>query len=208
MEVRNINNGNLSNSAKLSFKGAPFYKMGIDKLVPSTISYTNSKYFIKRQARHFLRWISKNFSSPQQRAVLGVTALCTQPFIDLFNFHIKKEDKPITVAKTIAKIVVGTTVGIILRGYAIKAVRNFTKATSTGAFSQCLLPKKIAEALLKNPKAVPQTYLNNYRNGLGTFIGTMGGLITNFLIDAPLTKKLTNFLHEKVFMKKEKANEK
>ena len=36
---------------------------------------------------------------------------------------------------------------------------------------------------------------------MGTFIGTMGGLFTNFLVDAPLSKKLTNFIREKIFLR-------
>ena len=155
----------------------------------------------RKELCYGLKWIAQNFSSPQQRATIGITALCTQPFIDLHNKHIKKEDKPIVVSKTIAKIIVGTCIGICLRHYAIKAVKNFTKATNTGKYSQCLLPKKILEQLRSNPKSISKTHLMNYRNGLGTFIGTMGGLVTNFLVDAPLTKMATNLLHDKVFNK-------
>ena len=157
------------------------------------------------KAQKFLCSIAKNFSSPHQRAILGITALCTQPFIDLHNKHIKKEDKPITVARTIAKIIVGTTVGVLLRGSAIKAIKKYTNAVNCGKYSQCLLPKKIVEKLNANPGSIPSSDLLNYRNGLGTFLGVMGGLLTNFFIDAPLSKKLTNLIHDKVF-KKESAN--
>ena len=155
----------------------------------------------------FLTAISEKFSSPHQRAILGVTALCTQPFIDLHNRHIKKEDKPITVARTIAKIIVGTAVGVALRHYSIKAIKNYTNAVNCGKYSQCLLPKSVVAQLNVNPNAVDPAYLTNYRNGLGTFIGVMGGLFTNFFVDAPLSKKLTNLIHDKVF-KKENAHAK
>ena len=171
-------------SDKISFKGSGAAHPAIEK---------------------FLTTISEKFSSPHQRAILGATALCTQPFIDLHNRHIKKEDKPITVARTIAKIIVGTTVGVALRHYAIKAIKNYTNTINCGKYSQCLLPKSIAAQLKVNPNAVDPTYLTNYRNGLGTFLGVMGGLLTNFFVDAPLSKKLTNLIHDKVF-KKENAN--
>lgn len=161
----------------------------------------------RKELCYGLKWIAQNFSSPQQRAIMGITALCSQPFIDLHNKHIKKEDKSIVVSKTIAKIIVGTCIGVCLRHYAIKAVRNFTKTTNMGKYSQCLLPKNVLAQLRVDPKSVLSTHLENYRNGLGTFIGTMGGLFTNFLIDAPLTKMLTNFINEKVF-NKEKVNAK
>ena len=194
MEVRGINN---KNNMMGSFCAENAPKSGVNfrgKLRPKAV-------------RNSLKWISENFSSPQQRAVLGITALCTQPFIDLYNRHIKKEDKPITVARTIAKIIVGATVGVTLRYYAIKAVKNFTKRVKTGKYSQCLLPQEIVEKLRVNPetKEIPETYLLNYRNGLGTFLGVMGGLFTNFAIDAPWSKKATNLIHENVF-KKEKAD--
>lgn len=204
MVIENINNNNniamrgsvLANSTRALNDAATPIKHNIVRL---------NQLSLKKQARLFLRWIPKHFSSPHQRAILGITALCTQPFIDLHNKHIKKEDKPVAVARTIAKIIVGTTVGICLRAAAIKAVKNFTKTVSDGKYSQCLLPKHVVEKLAKNPKSIVDAYLLNYRNGLGTFIGTMGGLFMNFLVDAPLSKKLTNVIHDKVF-KEEKAN--
>ena len=194
MNINNINNININPHCDL---GAYASDMNMSD---KRVSFNG-----KREARQFLRWMSKNFSSPQQRAILGVTALCTQPFIDLHNKHIKEEDKPVVVAKTISKIIVGTTVGVIMRHQAIKAIKNYTKEINTGKFSQCLLPKKIVEMLRVNPNSVSKDYLNNYRNGFGTFMGLCICLVTNFLIDAPLTKILTNIIHEKVF-KKEGTN--
>ena len=198
MEVSNINNSN--NAAESRVYGYRNYG--------NNGCCTQNSVSFKGLAgtQNVLKWVANNFSSPHQRAILGITALCTQPFIDLHNRHIKKEDKPITVAKTIAKIIVGTIVGIALRYYAIKAIKNFTKTVKAGKYSQCLLPQEIVAKLNVNPASVPEQDLLNYRNGLGTFIGVMGGLFTNFLIDAPLSRKLTNLIHDNVF-KKEKANE-
>ena len=129
-----------------------------------TVLFAQNKVSFKGMngIRTGLKWIANNFSSPHQRAILGITALCTQPLIDLHNRHIKKEDKPIAVSKTIAKILVGTTIGITLRYFAIKAVRNFTLAEKVGKYSQCLLPKEIIEKLATNPKSIPKMFLENY----------------------------------------------
>ena len=210
MEVKNINNVNTMPEKS----GLSWHKQiqKADVKVNDCTQKSNSKGVsfkgrgIRRGACKFLMWISDNVSSPQQRALLGITALCTQPFIDLHNSHIKKEDKPITVAKTISKIIVGTTVGILVRHYAIKMVKNFTKTTNCGKYSQCLLPKKIVDQL--NQKIpVNKDDIKKYTEWMGTFLGVMCCAITNFVIDAPLSKMLTNIIHEKVFMK-EKAHEK
>lgn len=192
--------------------------INISKYLTSNISY-NAYSDTKRgnrgnivnfcgiaKVQNGLKWVANNFSSPHQRAILGITALCTQPFIDLHNKHIKKEDKPITVSKTIAKIIAGTLVGILMRYYAIKAVKNFTKTVDCGKYSQILLPKGIISKLKADINSVPEKYLLNYRNGLGTALGLAGCLFTNFAVDAPLSKILTNIIYDN-FLKKENVNE-
>ena len=202
MEVRNINNA--ENTALKGIAGSRIYG-GTDNFAYSI----NFRGNITKTAQNGLIWVANNFSSPHQRAILGVTALCTQPFIDLHNRHIKKEDKPITVAKTISKIIVGTIAGVTLRHYAIKAADKFTQTVKTGKYSQCLLHKGLIEELKKTINKTNEYLLNsvrNYKEGLGTFLGVATGAFTNFLIDAPLTKYLTNFIHDNCF-KKEDANE-
>ena len=189
----NINNVDMMNVSPI---GANICCNG-SKTATTINPANNISFGSKREMRTFLRWMSKNFSSPQQRAVLGFTALCFQPFIDLHNKYIKNEDKPIVVSKTIAKIVTGTTVGVFMRHYAIKVVTNFTKESNVGKYSQCLLPKEILEQLKIGSSNMKD--LANYRKGIGTLIGLSICLFTNFLIDAPLTKILTNVLHDKVF---------
>lgn len=192
MNINNINSANINNCCSSSI----------------CRSKNNDKHKVsfngKREIRQFLRWMSKNFSSPQQRAVLGVTALCTQPFIDLHNKHIKQEEKSIVVSKTIAKIIVGTTVGVLMRHYAIKAVQNFTQKTNVGKYSQCLLPQKIIQELKNNFSEKLENSVLNYKNAIGTFLGLSCCIFTNFAIDAPLTKILTNVINDKVFNKEKK----
>ena len=203
MEVRNINNND-----NTAFKGIGTACTHGDRgICAHELSFKGLN--IKKPVQKGLKWIANNFSSPHQRAVLGVTALCTQPFIDLHNKHIKKEDKPITVAKTISKIVVGTIAGITLRYYAIKAANKFTQTAKTGKYSQCFLHNDIIGELKKTGNKTNEYLLDSirtYKEGLGTFLGVAAGAFTNFLIDAPLTKYLTNFIHDNCF-KKEGVNE-
>ena len=200
MNINNINNINIS-------------PKGLDICHENLIQQANTVSDAKNisfgadytKAKDFLTYVSKNFSSPHQRATLGITALCTQPFIDLHNKHIKEEDRSVVVAKTIAKVVIGTTVGVCMRHFSIKAVQNYTKSVNTGKYSQILLPKTIIEKIKTESAEKIESQLDNYRKGLGTFIGVMGCLFTNFAVDAPLTKIMTNFINDKVF-NKEKAN--
>ena len=198
MSVRNINNiNNALNCANLTeFCGT---KDVVKDLCSNYIKTSGIVNKSKKDARKFLRYLSKNFTSPHQRAVLGITAICTQPLIDMHNKNIKEEEKPVVVSKTIAKILVGTSFGVAVRHFSIKAVQNFTQVVKTGKYSQCLLPQRIVKGLKEG--VVPKDYIKNYRNGLGTFLGLSTCLITNFLIDAPLTKILTNVIHDKVFKK-------
>ena len=191
MEVRNINNAD--NSA---IKCAAKSHLSVTGNCNAKNNFKGAKVVTATQ--NGLRWVANNFSSPHQRAILGITALCTQPFIDLNNKHIKNEDKSITVAKTISKIVVGTIAGITLRHYAIKLVKKYAQSTNTGKYSQCLLPKSLVEKINRGVN-IAKGHLLNYKNGLGTIIGVSCGLFTNFLIDAPLTKLLTNFIHDNYF---------
>lgn len=202
MSINNINNINLNPKSGINTcYGNSYLAAGITSRA-SNISFGGD---YKKNAENFLTYVSKNFSSPHQRATLGVTALCTQPFIDLHNKHIKEEDRSVVVAKTIAKIVIGATVGVCLRHYSIKAVQNYTKSVNTGKYSQILLPKAIVEKIKIESAEKIESQLDNYRKGLGTFIGVMGCLFTNFAVDAPLTKIATNLINDKVF-NREKAN--
>ena len=130
-------------------------------------------------------------AGPENRLILGVSALASQPFIDYFNKNVDEKTRKYSVCKTIAKIVVGTTVGVIVRALAIKYSARYIKSVDVS---------KIMPDVLKNP---------NSRNILQKTIGDVLGLgvcvFTNFLIDAPLTKLGTNFLAKKYI--KENANE-
>ena len=97
-------------SPKISFQGGGF--KGVE-FSSSTVS-------------NVLQKINKNVSSPEQRLILGVTALFTQPFIDLSNKRVNEETRLMSFARTLSKIVVGTTVGVLVRKECIRLAHNYS----------------------------------------------------------------------------------
>lgn len=155
-------------------------------------------------------YVGKEFSSPENRLILGVSALMTQPFIDAGNKKVDEETRKVSVARTVAKIIAGTTTGYFVRLGCIKAIDAFTKIpteitekTKFKKLRMIFTPDKAIAGGLKD--------LTHYKNALGTTLSLFVMLFTNFLIDAPLTKLLTNLFTSKIHqhdkMKKEKAHE-
>jgi hypothetical protein len=97
----------------------------------------------------------------------------------------------VSICRTIAKIIAGTTVGILVRGSCYNLVKKMTMTEGASKFSKTLLPKRYTKELSK-----VEAFLKNYRSALsnGVAIGAM--CFTNFLIDAPLTVLLTNKLSD------------
>lgn len=125
-----------------------------------------------------IKWI-ENFgrkcTSDKQRLILGATAILMQPAIDASNKSVDEKTRKVSVARTIAKIVGGTLTGFAIRYGCIKAMdwklfkpSNFAKV-SKDAYEQ-------------------------YKNAMGTIVALVVMMVTNFAIDAPLTKWLTNVL--------------
>ena len=134
-------------------------------------------------------WISK---PAQNRALMGVAAIITQPAIDYHNHKVDEETRRISRNRTIAKIIAGTCVGILVRGSAYKAVVSMTNIGGKSKSSKALLPKKFLGEISKNEK-----FLKNYRNALSSSLAILAMCVTNFVLDAPLTVFLTNKLNEK-----------
>ncbi len=137
-----------------------------------------------------INWIGKNITSPENRLILGVTALMSQPFIDWNNKRIDENTRKIAVARTIAKIIVGTTTGVIIRRGSINLVNKMSKVAKNGEilpkYKQFFTPKKFLNKIPNEDR------FEQYNNIMGTLVGLFVMLFTNFLIDAPLTKLLTN----------------
>ena len=137
----------------------------------------------------FDNWVSK---PAQNHAIMGATAIITQPAIDYNNHKVDKETRRVARNRTIAKIIAGTCVGILVRGSAYEGVAKMTDVNGKSKFSKALLPKKYLTEIAKNEK-----FLKNYRSALSSALAILAMCITNFVLDAPLTVFLTNKLNEK-----------
>ena len=156
----------------------------IYKIVDALPSFT----FKSKAATDTIKWAGQHISSPQNRLILGVTALMSQPFIDLFNRRVDEETQKVSAARTAAKIIAGTSTGFFVRYYCIKAIDYFTKNPAT-------LPKGNEYKALLYPKGIlkiSKMGLKHHKMALGTVISLGVMMFTNFLIDAPLTQFLTN----------------
>lgn len=136
-------------------------------------------------------WINKageKISSAEQRLILGASALMSQPFIDASNKNVDEKTRKVSVARTIAKIIAGTLTGFAIRKACIKGIK---------AMSQPLGENVPKWKTLFTPKGTTDTKTDafvQYRNAMGTVVALVVMLFSNFLIDAPLTKFLTNRL--------------
>ena len=142
--------------------------------------FSNEKFLYR------LKDIGKNFSSDKQRLALGITALATQPFIDAHNKSVDEKTRKVSVARTIAKIIAGTLTGFLIRYGCIKAIKAFSQIPGKGVakYKTIFTPKGVTD---NTTDAFDQ-----YRNAMGTVVALGVMVFTNFLIDAPLTKFLTN----------------
>ncbi len=156
------------------------------------------------------RWVDfdNKLSKPaENRCVMGATAILLQPTIDASNKKVDKETRQISICRTLAKIIAGTCVGMMVRGSVYKAVAKMTNMEGTSKYSKSLLPKdkSCINDLIKYPKK-----LTNYKSALSTGIAIAAMCVTNFLLDAPLTVFLTNKFSDYANLNKAKevSNEK
>lgn len=135
-----------------------------------------------------LKWIGEKISSPENRLILGVSALMSQPFIDLHNRKVDEDTRKISAARTVAKIIAGTATGVLIRSGCIHAINAFTKLPSE--ITPNMKFKNLRTLFTPSPGLCAN--LNKYKKAMGTILATVVMIFTNFLIDAPLTKFLTN----------------
>lgn len=159
-----------------------------------------------------MEYAGKRLHAPEQRLILGATALATQPFIDLNNKSVDKETRMTSVARTLAKIIAGTLVGVIVRQAGISLVKHYTqfepiidkqKNLVTGIIRKkgkdFFVPMFAGKNkfISMSPEELQKRF-NLYTKAMGTFAATVAMIFTNFLIDAPLTKYLTEVFQNKI----------
>jgi len=153
------------------------------------------------RANKTINWIGRNISSPQNRLILGASALMSQPFIDLHNRKVDEDTRKVSAARTVAKIIAGTLTGFFVRYGCIKAIdycsmlpSQLAASTKHKRLRMLFTPDSALTGVLKD--------LNQYKKALGSFVALLVMLVTNFAIDAPLTKYLTNKFVDKYDLNK------
>lgn len=181
------------NNVAMTGKGWSFFKNSIKQKIIDAVPQAT----IKDGAKKIERWksIDEKISKPaENRLIMGATALVTQPVIDYNNHKVDEETRRVSRNRTIAKILAGTGVGIIVRGSCYNLVEKMTDIQGKGKYSTVLLPKneKYLKDFLKDGKL-----LKYYRSALSTAVAILAMCFTNFAIDAPLTVYLTNKFNAK-----------
>ena len=193
------NNVPMTGKAPNSSSSKSFYDKIKQKMLDMLPSATyDDKGKLKRWEK-VEQWLSR---PAENRFTMGATAILTQPAIDSFNPRVSDETRTISRNRTAAKVLVGTTVGIIVRGSCYKLVEKMTDPLGTKKYSNTLIPKNYLNKFKKE-----LTLLKNYRSALSTAVAILVMTITNFAIDAPLTAFLTNRLNAKSLARME-ADEK
>lgn len=137
--------------------------------------------------------IGRKWTSPQQRLIQGATAIVMQPIIDARNKNVDDETRKVSIARTCAKIIAGTLTGFAIRYACIKGIAAMSKPLSAVAKDASPFKKKFQTFLTpSNLIDGDKDLLDQYRNAMGTIWSLVIMMFTNFLIDAPLTRFLTN----------------
>ncbi len=164
-----------------------------------------SKVVQKDNILNGISYIGKKISSPQQRLIMGATAIVMQPVIDYSNRHVDDNTRKVSVARTCAKVIAGTATGFALRYAFIKGIKAFSHPLSEVPLDVKPWKKKMMTWLTPtNVDYSDPDQIQHYRNAMGTIWSLVAMVFTNFLLDAPLTKFLTN----KFLGIKKKAEEK
>jgi len=188
--VPNDNNismqGNPMSNAWKSFKKRIGQK-ALDALPEHTQEESAKKLAEWRKTDEFI-------SDPMyNRGIIGLTALATQPAIDNYNHKVDDETRQISVLRKIGKIIGCTTVGMFcVRGPMREIVKKMTNLKGNNKYSKALLPKKYLVEMSNNEK-----FLKNYRSALTMGLALVAMSFTNFLLDAPVSAFITNFLIDK-----------
>lgn len=159
-------------------------------LLPNA-EYSNEKVI------NTIKKTGEKISSAEQRLILGASALMSQPFIDGRNRNVDEETRKVSVARTVSKIIAGTLTGFIIRKACIKGIE---------ALSQIVKENIPRWKTIFTPDGIIDNTTDafmQYRNAMGTVVALVVMMFTNFLIDAPLTKFLTNTFVKKQEVKNE-----
>ena len=126
------------------------------------------------------------------RAIMGATAILTQPLIDYYNPKVDRDTAEVSTCRTIGKILAGTTVGCMVRSACYYGVRAMTKVNPNApTWRTLLMPPDI---IVQHLNAHHADWIKNYNSLLATLIGMGIMLFTNVMLDVPLTNIISKSL--------------
>lgn len=151
---------------------------------------------VGKNTEAIFNWLGKQ-KTPFNRAVIGLVAILTQPWIDLFNKDVDEETRKTSCVRTAAKFAIGTGTGIGVRKIFIDyVVPQFTKTKEElgnkvkKSHHDWLKPSE-SIIVAKDFERMKRT-LSKHREVCGTFIA----IAVMMLTDPPLTLWTTNFLNK------------
>lgn len=170
------------------------FKRGTNSVKQTFYNCIPNKVLEKDTYVNAVNWIGKEISSPENRLILGVTALMSQPFIDANNKAVDEQTRKVSVCRTIAKIIAGTFTGVLIRYGCIKSIKAFSKLPTS--LDKNNMPVKLNSLNTffspKNAQSDVTDAYKQYQNAFGTIASLVVMTFTNFLLDVPITKYLTN----------------
>ena len=136
--------------------------------------------------------IGQRLASPHwNRLAIGVAAISSQPALDYYNPRVDRDTAKASMYRTIGKILACTGVGFAVRGACYKITEKYANACEKEG-STLLTPKEI---LKEKNMEIRRAKLKIHKNAYSTvFALAMMVGVTNWLFDAPLTTKISNFL--------------
>ena len=166
------------------------------------------EFAANKRANKVIEWFGENITTPENRLILGVTALASQPFFDLYNKDVDEKTRVVSCARTIGKIIAGTLTGVAIRGGFIKLAKHNSLVGEVGTKKVIEIVRKGKETIQKHIQITKGKKIftpsdatadnthayKQYQNAMGTILAIVAMIFTNFIIDAPLTKLITNSL--------------
>lgn len=169
-------------------------------LIGKIVQRCPKREFNGGHAEKVINYFDKFISVPENRLIIGVSALASQPFIDLYNKKVDEKTRKVSFARTIGKTVSGTITGVLLRKGFIKLAKNYSVVGAKDI-------KKVKKLFTPSEALSDKTHAyKQYQNTVGTLLAVVGLLFSNFLIDAPLTNLITNVIMKKMKVDKEVQN--
>lgn len=187
MNIQSTNSNNISMYGLPNGK-KPFMKRVLQKALDLAPEHTIAE---KKDTLDKLRRIDEYISNPaNNRAIMMATGVIPQVIIDYLT--VNNDNRDVAMSRTFSKGIIGGLTGIAVRRGTSWIIDKATDVNSKTKFGKSLLPNQSIKEISSN-----RVFMKNYKNtiSMGLALGVM--FFTNFLIDAPLTAKLTNFINAK-----------